>query len=79
MDFTGKITKIYKDKEKNIFKIRVQKKNQSLVLNVPTNNPLKLMARIKEYRGKLVTIIYSYPDMTIINITKRERKKVKKF
>lgn len=76
---TGKTTKIYKDKGKRNFMIRVQNREQSLVLQVPENDPEKLMARIKEYRGKLITIIYSYPDMTIINITKQERKKVKKF
>lgn len=76
---TGKTTKIYKNKGKRSFMIRVQNREQSLVLQVPENDPEKLMARIKEYRGKWVTVIYSFPDMTIINITKQKRKKPKKF
>jgi len=77
--FTGRITKIFKDKTKRNILIKIQKKNQSLVLRLPQNDPLKLMASIKEYRGKIVTVIYSFPDMTIINIKKKERKKPRKF
>jgi len=76
---TGRITKIFKDKTKTNFVVKVQMKKESIILQVPHDDPSKLMARIKEYRGKLVIITYSFPDMTIINIKVQEKKKTKNY
>jgi len=77
--FTGKITKIFKDKTKRNILIKIQARNKSIIAHVPLDDPLKIMGIVKKYRGKLITVIYSYPDMTIINIIKNKRKKTKKL
>jgi len=77
--FTGRITKIYKEKGKRIFKVRVQQKKEALMLNVPRSDPLKIMASIKNNQGKTVTVIYSFPDMTITAIQAYKKKKRERF
>lgn len=77
--FTGRITKIFKDKSKKDVLIKVQTKNKSIIVHVPHQDPQDIIEKVKKYSGKLVMVIYSYPDMAIINIIKQERKKQKKF
>ncbi len=77
--FTGRITKIFKNKSKRDFMIKVQTKNKSIVVSIPQNDPLNMMTSVKKFKGRVVTIIYSLPDMTIINIKKQVRKKGKKY
>ncbi len=77
--FTGKIINVHKDKMKKNFIIKVRKKRESLVFYVPQSDPLKLMTTINSNRGKIVTVIYSFPEMTILNLKTSKRKKPKQY